>query len=232
MSYGKDFIKRYKGKWVDVDGFPAVQPYQCYDLWMQFMYDNYDVSRNIIIGPSGFAKDIWKSFDALGLDNYFTKSKTPKVGDWVIYDDSAIFPQSHVAMVAKVHSNSKIDIFGQNQAGKPQGTVITVGTQGVLGYLRPKEGDMLTEKGLIVLRRHYTGKDPSKAELKKYVGKVTFDEMRKRVMSWPSFKNDIERAKTGKLDPVAHLPGSLRGQFKRPEDKGYAKVTETLYRKK
>src|SRR5690606_28220683 len=49
-----------------------------------------------------------------------------------------------------------------------------------------KKGDsMVTEMIANCIRRFYTGKDCTKAELKKYVGKVTPDEFRKQVMSWP-----------------------------------------------
>jgi hypothetical protein len=88
---------------------------------------------------------------------------------------------------------------------------------GSLGRLNPdmylKEADMLTLGQLNDMRRFQTGKAPSKEEIKKYVGKVTYDQMKKEMKTWSSYKLDLQMAKAGTLIPSNHLPLALRQAY-------------------
>ena len=55
-------IAKYNGKRVDVDGFPAWQPYQCYDWATKYMQVTRGVSGNPICRPSGGVKDLYLNF--------------------------------------------------------------------------------------------------------------------------------------------------------------------------
>lgn len=153
MSFGQDFVNQYLGKQVDVDNFPA-QKYQCYDLWMQFVRDNYGVKKNIILKPSELAQDIWENFNGLGLDKYFTRVRTPKKGDWAVWDRGGETPLSHVAMFVSDNGNGSMNTFGQN-APTPRSLYTNVTKSNLLGYLRPKGSDMPTKKEVWKDKRNY-----------------------------------------------------------------------------
>lgn len=131
----EEFYDEYIGKSVDVDNYPAYQPYQCYDLWAQFVMDEYGTSKPIIIGPTGCAQDIWNNFDGLGLEDYFTKvSGSPKDGDWVVFGSTAF---SHVAMFRWDNEDGTITVLHQNYLGQTEVTQDKFSTKYVLGYIRP-----------------------------------------------------------------------------------------------
>lgn len=73
-----------------------------------------------------------------------------------------------------------------------------------------EEEDMLTTDQLNVLFRLYRGDSPSILQRKKYVGKITFEQMKKKILAGRTFKNEIKKAKVGKLDCKKHLPTELR----------------------
>ena len=132
------FYERYIGKSVDVDGYPLSQPYQCYDLWAQFVMDEYGTESPIVIGPSGCAEDIWYNFDGLGLDKFFKKVRgRPRDGDWVIYDWSENSSYSHVGMFREDNGDGTITILHQNYLGQPEVTQDRMTTNYIVGYIRP-----------------------------------------------------------------------------------------------
>ena len=176
MAFGLSFVTQYKNQPVDVDYFPQGQIYQCYDLWMQFVKDNYNVQSNIILSPSGFAKDLWYNFDALGLGLFFEKTDTPQLGDWAIYGNAPATPLSHVGMFLADHG-STIDLFQQN-APYPRATIGELTKQGLLGYLRPKRGESMVDLNhLNALTMAYYRRGPNREELARYVGKATYERV-------------------------------------------------------
>ena len=131
----QEFYDKYIGEPVDVDNYPVDQPYQCYDLWAQFVMDEYGTSSPIIISPTGLAKDIWNNFDGLGLSTYFTKvSGDPQDGDWVVYDCPAF---THVGMFRWDNDDETITILHQNYLGQTKVTQDIFTKKNILGYLRP-----------------------------------------------------------------------------------------------
>lgn len=137
-SSPEEFSSRYLGKSVDVDNYPANQPYQCYDLWARFIMDEYGTNRPIIISPTGLAKDIWNNFEGLGLSAYFTKvTGDPKDGDWVIYDKPGT-NFSHVGMFRADNGDGTITILHQNNQGQTTVTQDSFTKNHILGYIRPK----------------------------------------------------------------------------------------------
>lgn len=130
-----EFYDKYIGESVDVDDYPASQPYQCYDLWAQFVMDEYGTTTPIIIGPTGYPRDIWNNFDGLGLGAYFTKvTGSPQDGDWVIYDCPAF---SHVGMFRSDNGDGTIMILHQNYHGQREVTQDRFTDSYILGYIRP-----------------------------------------------------------------------------------------------
>lgn len=137
VSSPEEFCDQYIGESVDVDNYPANQPYQCYDLWAKFIMDQYGTSMPVIITPTGCAEDIWHNFEGLGLSAYFTKaSGSPQDGDWVIYDWPGS-SYSHVGMFRWDNGDGTIMVLHQNYLGQTKVTQDSMTKNYILGYIRP-----------------------------------------------------------------------------------------------
>lgn len=88
---------------------------------------------------------------------------------------------------------------------------------------------MLTKRGLEIILRFRSRRAPTKDECARYVGKVSFDEMDKKVQGWASAKESIALAKAGKLNPVDHLPSAVRAVYKAPNAPEAIKLKPGLY---
>lgn len=223
----------------DMDGYFGAQCWDGGDLFWEKQ-----VGRRLITKPggNGGARDCWevsKKYNAGTEFDLITKKEDLLPGDWLIFGGTQ---WGHIAMAVAKSSGNTCRVLGQNQGGARyavksndgsgnmvagQGSCfneITISLTNFLGAFRlkafhQKEDDMLTRDALIRLRKHYTGKSPSKKEFDKYVGKVTEAEMAKIIWSWPSYKIAIQKAKDGTLDPVDFLPGSIAEHYKKPEEK-------------
>lgn len=99
------------------------------------------------------------------------------------------------------------------------------------GYGYPwKESDMLTDHGIDVLFRLYRGDSPSAVQRKRYVGKISFDDMSEKIQKGDEYKQEVAKAADGTLDPKTHLPTAMRAVYKPPAN-SFVKVEEELYRK-
>lgn len=138
MITAKEFRNKYIGKAIDVDGAAGVQ---CVDLFKQCCY--LAGKKSFALGGSGYACEIWKRFDALGLGTYFTKvsMSDAQYGDWFIWNMGAAEAQySHVAMFEKWDGSNRAIFLGQNQgAAKGAANEIGISTSGVLGVIRLKK---------------------------------------------------------------------------------------------
>lgn len=128
----QEFLNDTLGKKIDVDGSFG---FQCWDYFAWFCKQvGYPVFNCTV---TGYVKDIWNTRKTSGILNYFNETVTPKFGDWVIWDDCAVAPYSHIGMVKEYRGKSVICV-SQNQGGKSEVTQLEMSTSGVLGYLRPK----------------------------------------------------------------------------------------------
>lgn len=129
-----EFISKYEGKGVDVDGYPSDNKYQCVDLYRFYCKEVLQVPQS---PPVPGAADIWDSY----LPAYFgrienTLEGVPQKGDIVIWSKKAGGGWGHVAVFVKGNIN-KFTSFDQNW---PTGSLCHL--QGhyytnVLGWLRP-----------------------------------------------------------------------------------------------
>lgn len=150
----EEFCDKYLGKAVDVDSYPAHQPYQCYDLWAQFVMEQYGTSYPIII--NGYVQNIWKNFDALGLEDYFSKVEgKPRDGDWAIWIWSDNSPSSHMGMFRKDNGDGTVSVVHQNY-GKCWVSQDNVPDSRIVGYIRPHVYD--GENGKATAKRQELGK--------------------------------------------------------------------------
>ena len=146
------FRKAVIGKAFDVDGSPPGQPYQCYDgaalLWKQ-------LGRNLQTGGND-AKGTWLNarYENAGDDFYLISDiNQVKRGDVVVFDYNAtnfnvtyydvngnLRKPGHIAFADNDYAATHtLNIFGQNQLGKPYFTVQqNVSVDSFLGAFRLK----------------------------------------------------------------------------------------------
>ena len=97
MNY-QEFKNKYNGQYVDVDGYPKGQPYQCFDLAQLYFTECLNVPDYVLAG-CGYVKNMLYGEKRKLLDEYFyevdTNHMTP--GDVCIWD-STIGEAGHIAM--------------------------------------------------------------------------------------------------------------------------------------
>lgn len=76
---------------------------------------------------------------------------------------------------------------------------------------------MITSHGLFVLFRFYRGDSPTKEQVKRYVGKITFDALSEQIRKGAVHNSKVQLAKEGKLNAANHLPSEIRTVYKPPE---------------
>lgn len=211
MSFDK-FINTWLGKRIDYD---HVFAYQCVDLILQYLKDVHGISS----GVSGNAIDYWTKPSPRLLQDFEKKTGTPQRGDIVILNGLPGNPYGHIGVA--VNSTTMLEQNGATGNGSGTGgdaiRYRTIPTSRVAGLLRKKvkENKMVTDQGLYIIARFYTGRDPSATEKAKYVGKVEFDkvaaiyagsdEYNKVVASLKGASNGV------KVAVLNHLPARLRG---------------------
>lgn len=134
----KDFITKYIGKKVDFDG---VYGAQCVDLFRQYVKDVWEIKEHTgACSSSGGAKDLFVDYDKMPLEKkYFNKivTKSPKVGDVVIWDSNPKNEFGHVAICLGSINNS-IMVFEQNGFEQNGAKMNIRNKDNLLGVLRKK----------------------------------------------------------------------------------------------
>ncbi|OZG68292.1 SH3 domain-containing protein [Bifidobacterium eulemuris] len=134
------FVNTYNGRVVDVDGAYGGQ---CWDLWSRYAQDVCGVPQsatNTMVG-SGLADSVYYSTYGRQpqLQAAFSKlgaGESARKGDVAFWaDNSAAYPDSHVAIVLEDRGNS-LYCLTQNP-GATKKALLT--KSGLLGYFRPKK---------------------------------------------------------------------------------------------
>lgn len=134
-----DFRNKYLGKSVDVDGFPANQPYQCWDL-VSGLYFPYVGGFKIHCGQTGYVKDIANQRNSNGILTFCDDiglSAELRPGDICIWTNCADAPYSHIAIYDHDNGQNEVYFFGQNQP-YAYCTVKAIPVGGIIGVFRPK----------------------------------------------------------------------------------------------
>lgn len=137
------FIAKYKGKGVDVDGFPKTNPYQCVDLIRQYIKEVLNQPQ-----PKGVtgAKDFFTNFETdPNLNGYFNKivntpEGVPSKGDIIIWG-ATYGAYGHIAIVNWANA-SQFQALSQND---PLGSLTTLKNYSynhILGWFTPKKDNM------------------------------------------------------------------------------------------
>ena len=134
-----EFKAKYLGKSVDVDGFPAYQPYQCWDI-VSGLYFPYIGGSTIHCGQSGYVKDIANQRATNGILNFTTDiglKAELQPGDICVWTNWSETPYSHIALYDSDNGQNCVYFFGQNQA-VPYCNIARLGVGGIIGVFRPK----------------------------------------------------------------------------------------------
>lgn len=176
-------IARWKGKPLDVDGFPPDQPFQCFDLFIQAVREaTPDKGFYVVCRSTGLAQDLYNDFASNGLGKYFDRipaSQPPKKNDVAIWGQSKPAPLSHVAIVMG-DLGSSLQVFQQN-APYPYCSIGNYTKTGLLGYLRFKGGEEMIENNDLWFARmsqvvfELTGETLSRNEFGAFVGRSPWD---------------------------------------------------------
>ena len=130
-----DFIEKYDGEYLDWDGYPPDDPYQCFDLFRFYVHEVWNLPQFPPTGDQG-AKVIYDAVDNqyIKVDN--TPQGVPQKGDVVIYDGRAGGGFGHVSIFISGDTNNFL-CFEQN---RPTGSPCHVGESSyaaVRGWFRP-----------------------------------------------------------------------------------------------
>ena len=130
------FVGRWNGRYVDVDGVPAGQPYQCTDLFNKF-HTEVMGGTYVRMGGDGGAKNLWNTTNDQMLSKYtkISPSQAARKGDVAVWSGESLGSggYGHVAIVLN-DSGSNLSIFTQNP-GAAQ--VASHSKAHLLGYFRP-----------------------------------------------------------------------------------------------
>lgn len=133
------FKKSVLGQKIDVDGFPAYQKYQCWDL-VCGKYFPYIGGKAIHCTQTGYVKDIANMRKTNGILNFCVdvglKSQM-QPGDIVVWTSGKTCPYSHIAIYDHDNGQNEIYFLGQNQP-YPYTTVAKISWVGIIGVFRPK----------------------------------------------------------------------------------------------
>ena len=134
------FKKSVLGQKIDVDGYPVLQPYQCWDV-VSGKYFPYIGGFKISCTASGYVKDIAKQRLTNGLLDFCIDiglKAEMQPGDIVVWDNRPPHcPLSHIAIYDHDNGQNEIYFLGQNQP-VPYCTVARIPWQGIIGVFRPK----------------------------------------------------------------------------------------------
>jgi len=122
-----ELYSRLINRQIDTDGFPASQPYQCYDAF-KYACNLLGIYVNTYCAITNFVDDLWHLRDQYGYYQFFDY-----VYDWDKFMDGdwIFWSTRHVAMY--YHNN----MVGQNQP-EPRVTIKPMKYEHILGALRPK----------------------------------------------------------------------------------------------
>jgi hypothetical protein len=144
----QEFIDKYNGKFIDLDGYPKGAAYQCWDLAQEW-FNQIGLDYWLICKWSGGVKDIWEHRNELFDVNEWEFEQNeyhtiPKPGDVVVFDGRFGGGYGHIAIVIKADINT-LTVFEQNAGlgiGGGSGDQCKITTypnyRGVYGFIRKR----------------------------------------------------------------------------------------------
>lgn len=138
----EDMANSINGVYVDYDGAPPEQPYQCHDVWLALLILlGLPVRLGWAPGYYGHTYEVWNQFPVVsGLEDHFTKhwDHNIQAGDAVFWPVSAQFPGTHVVLALGPVDPVDGTFLCVTQNPGPA-TITRFSAEGAAGYLRPKD---------------------------------------------------------------------------------------------
>lgn len=134
-----DFKLKYLGKSVDVDGFPAANIYQCWDL-VSGLYFPYIGGKTIHCGQTGYVIDIANQRKTNGILDFCIDiglKAELQPGDICVWGKCKECPYSHIAIYDHDNGQNAVYFLGQNQPYNFV-NVYKIDVSGIVGVFRPK----------------------------------------------------------------------------------------------
>ena len=134
MTY-QEFKNKYNGQYVDVDGYPKGQPYQCFDLAQLYFTECLNVPDYVLAG-CGVVKNMLYGEKRQLMNEYFdeTDHNHMEPGDVCIWDET-IGEAGHIAMYDHYDENG-VYFFSQNPNPSE---VIQISMNGMTAFKRKKD---------------------------------------------------------------------------------------------
>lgn len=139
MTSYNEFKSRVLGRKIDVDCFPANQPYQCWDL-VSGAYFPYIGGHKISCTQSLYVKDIANMRNTNGILNFCVDvglQAELQPGDICVWTTCPACPYSHIAIYDHDDGQNAVYFLGQNQT-EPYVTIKRIDVSGIIGVFRPK----------------------------------------------------------------------------------------------
>lgn len=132
----EEFMKKYLGAPVDVDGKYGAQCFDLFNAW------NRDYNGCTLSGaPSGYAKSLAENKANNGILNYFTETTVDNMieGTVVIYGDCAFAPKSHVCFFIEDNGDGTFKALQQNHLDRQYVTIDNNPYAGIIGAFIPNQ---------------------------------------------------------------------------------------------
>lgn len=132
----ENFIEKYLGKKVDVDGYYGAQCVDLFNAWNRDYNNTY-----INCSPSGYARSIAENKNNNGMLKYFDEVKLDQMtpGTVVVYGNCPFAPLSHVCFFIKDNGNNTFQALQQNNNGRDYVTIDSNPYDGIIGAFTPKQ---------------------------------------------------------------------------------------------
>lgn len=132
-----EFMNKYLGKKVDVDGLYGGQCVDLFNAW------NKEYNKGIYINckPSGYARSLAENKANNGILKYFKETEVNNMieGTVVVYGKCKFAPNSHVCFFIKDNGNGTYQALQQNNNNKQYVTIDNNPYEGIIGAFIPKQ---------------------------------------------------------------------------------------------
>lgn len=162
-----EFIEKYLGKKVDIDGLYGGQCVDLFNAW------NKDYNNGVYINckPTGYARSLAENKANNGMLNYFKETQVNNMieGTVVVYGKCKFAPEGHVCFFIKDNGNGTYRALQQNYNNKQYVTIDNNPYEGIIGAFIPNQlvrtSTNIDELAKAVIRGDYGNGEERKQKL-------------------------------------------------------------------
>lgn len=150
-----EFMNKYLGKSVDVDGMYGSQCVDLFNAWNRDYNNTY-----ISCYPSGYARSLAENDRNNGILDYFVKTEVNNMieGTVVVYGKCNFAPVSHVCFFIKDNGNGTYKALQQNDKNRQWVTIDNNPYNGIIGAYIPKQ---LVRNNIVESKKSYINIPPT-----------------------------------------------------------------------